>query len=268
MKKISYLLFVFALIISLSSCKTKTNVNYMEDLQSKALQTSRENTVLTIQPGDQMIILVSAKDNAVAKPFNQNYSTSETPLYTGASTNVPTQTQVPSTGPTYTVSPENTIDFPEIGVISTQNKTISQLKNELQNLLTRYIKSPSVSIRMVNFKVSVMGEVNRSGRYTIPDGQNISILEAIAMAGDMTIYAERNKIMLIRNTDGVPSSHIIDVSKSDFISSPYYYLNQNDIIVVPANKTRQNASMFGPQTSVWISVASVALGLLALLVNK
>lgn len=240
----------------------------MEDLQRQALQSSKEIAQLTLQPGDQLIILVSAKDNNVVKPFNQNYATSETPLFSGANTNVPTQTQVPMTGPTYVVSSENTIDFPIVGAIKTENKTIEVLKQDITEKLKRYVKEPSVSIRLVNFKISVLGEVNKSGRYTVPDGQNVTILEAIAMAGDMTIYAERNKIMLIRNTEGQASSQIIDVSKSDFVHSPYYYLKQNDIIVVPANQTRQNASMFGPQTTIWISVASVAIGLLALFIRR
>jgi polysaccharide export outer membrane protein len=240
----------------------------MEDLQKQALQASKENALLTIQPGDQFIILVSAKDNNVVKPFNQNYATSETPLYSGASTNVPTQTQVPMTGPTYVVSTDYSIDFPVIGAIEVKNKTVESLKLDIISKIKRYVKEPSVSIRLVNFKISVLGEVNKSGRYTVPDGQNVNVLEAIAMAGDMTIYAERNKIMLIRNVDGTPTSQIIDVSTSDFINSPYYYMKQNDIVVVPANKTRQNASMFGPETTIWISVASVAIGLLALFIKR
>ncbi|WP_164472000.1 MULTISPECIES: polysaccharide biosynthesis/export family protein [Amniculibacterium] len=268
MKKKSYLFLISTILVVLTSCKSKTNINYMEDIQQVALASSKENSVFTIQPGDHLMILVSAKDNNVAKPFNQNYSSSENPLYSTPSSNVPTQTQVPFSGPTYTVGADNSIQFPELGLIRTENKSTEQLKNELQDRLKKYIKEPSVSVRLVNFKISVLGEVNKAGRFTVPDGQNINVLEAIAMAGDLTIYGERNKIMVLRNTDGTPVSHTIDISKSEFINSPYYFLKQNDIIVVPANKTRQNASAFGPQTTVWISVASVALGLLALFVRK
>ncbi|MBS1573590.1 MAG: polysaccharide biosynthesis/export family protein [Bacteroidetes bacterium] len=266
MKKIAYL-FLSAILL-LSACKSKTNINYMENLQQVALTASKENAILTIQSGDQLVILVSAKDNNVVKPFNQNYSSSENPLYSSASSNVPTQTQVPIAGPTYTVSATNTIDFPIIGTIATKDKTIDQLKEDLQSKLKKYIKDPSVSIRTVNFKISVLGEVNKSGRFTIPDGQTLSVLDAIAMAGDLTIYGEREKVMVLRNVDGVTTSSTLDISKADFIISPYYYLKQNDIVVVPANKTRQNSAKYGPQSSVWIAIASVAIGLLALFLNR
>lgn len=232
------------------------------------MQSSKENSVFTIQSGDQLVILVSAKDNDVTRPFNQNYSSSDVSQYSVASTNLPVQAQTSVSGPTYTVSSGHTIDFPELGVISTKDKTTEQLKDELRNKLTRYIKNPTVSVRLTNFKVSVLGEVNHPGRFNIPDGQSATLLEAIAMAGDLTIYGEREKILILRNTGGDPEYHTIDISKSDFVNSPYFYVKQNDQIIVPANRARRNASSFGPQSTVWISIASVALGLLALFVRK
>jgi polysaccharide export outer membrane protein len=267
MRKIRYLLLICILAQFVSSCSTKTNINYMENIQKIALETSKENAVSTIQPGDLFVILVSAKDNNVAKPFNQNYSSTESSIFSNPSTNVP-QPQSTISGPTYTVSTKNTIDFPILGEFETKDKTMEDLKSEIQQKLKKYIKDPTVSIRMLNFKISVLGEVVKAGRYTVPDGQALSLLDALAMAGDLTIYGEREKILLLRNVDGKTTSNLIDITKADFINSPYYYLKQNDILFVSANKTRQNASKFGPQTAVWISVASVALGLLALFINK
>lgn len=258
---------LFSILFSIISCKSNLNINYLEDIKQVTMQSSKEHSVFTIQPGDQLVILVSAKDNDVTKPFNQNYSSGDVSQYSVASTNLPIQAQSSVSGPTYVVSSGHTIDFPELGAINTKDKTTEQLKDEIRDKLTRYIKNPTVSVRLTNFKVSVLGEVNNPGRFNIPDGQSATLLEAIAMAGDLTIYGEREKILVLRNTDGNPEYHTIDISKTDFVNSPYFYIKQNDQIIVPANKTKQNSSSFGPQTALWVSIASVAIGLIAIFVR-
>jgi len=258
MKK--YLLFVsIPLLLVTSSCKPKQDIDYMKNIEDVAVKTSIQGYNSTIQPGDQLVISVLAKDNEVAKPFNQNYYSSDMSQYS----TVPSRNA--SVEPTYLVDSNGEIDFPVLGTLSTKNITIEQLKEELKNRLTKYIKNPTVNIRANNYKVTVLGEVNRTGVIPIQDGHPTTILNVIGLAGDLTIYGKRQNVLLIRNVDGVTTKHYIDLTDAEFINSPYYYVKQNDVIYVSPNNTRKNSSSYGPQTTVWISIASVALGVLALL---
>ena len=269
MKRNKFLFISAVLMLILNiSCKPKSNINYMEDIKQVALRAGAEYTDFTIQPGDQLMILISAKDENVAKPFNQNYSSSDISQYSTASSNLPVKGQSSVTGPTYTVDSKGMIDFPQLGFISTKGKTLEVLRDELKSKLTRYIKDPLVTVRNTNFKILVLGEVNKPGHYIVPDGRSSNVWEAIGMAGDLTIYGERTNVVVRREVDGVVTSEIIDLTKSDFMNSSYFYLKQNDMVYVSANKTKQNSAWFGPQTTVWISVASIVVTILALVVRK
>ena len=230
----------------------------MKNIEEVAIKTSIREYSSTIQPSDQLVISVLAKDNEVAKPFNQNYYSSDMSQYT----NMPSRTA--SVYPSYIVDSKGNIDFPILGTLNTSNKTLDQFKAELKEKLSKYIKDPGVNITTVNYKVTVLGEVNRTGTIPIPDGQPTTILNVIGLAGDLTIYGQRKNVLLIRNVDGETTKHYIDLTNAEFINSPYYYVKQNDVIYVAPNNVRKNASSYGPQTGIWISVASVLLGVLAL----
>lgn len=113
--------------------------------------------------------------------------------------------------------------------------------------------------------MTVLGEVTKTGTFVIPDGQSMNILGVLGMAGDLTIYGQRKNVLVIRNIDGVTTKEYIDLTNAEFINSPYYYVKQNDVIYVSPNITRKNSSAYGPQAGILISIASVAVGLLALL---
>ena len=134
------------------------------------------------------------------------------------------------------------------------------------NRLKKYIKEPKVNLRILNFKVTVSGEVKQPGIQNITS-ERITLIEAITMAGDLTDYGIRNNIMVIREKDGKKEIGRVDITKADFINSPYYYLSQNDHIYVEPNKTKVNASAVGPNTGIIISAISLLLTVVAIIIR-
>lgn len=253
-------------LFMMSSCKTKEQVselNYLQNIEQIATDTSLNSSASTIQIGDQLIVLVTAKDMQVVKPFNQNYSSGETTQYSVPSGNNPVQGQAEAIGPTYLVDSDHFIDFPVLGKISTKDKTIVAFKEELRGLLKKYIVNPSVNMRISNYKVTVLGEVNKPGQYTIPDGQT-TLLNALGLAGDLTMYGKRNDILLVRNENGQITKERINLMDSNFVKSPYYQLKQGDVIYVSANLTKEKTSRLDPNMPIYISVAGIVVTILAL----
>jgi polysaccharide export outer membrane protein len=258
------------LCLSVFSCAPRQEINYMKDIESIALDNSIKNSRSTLQPGDQLVITVSAKDLDVVKPFNQNYSSSTTiSQYTLSSSNSTPQ-QVPSSGPTYVVDTDNNITIPQIGQVNTKNENIETIKAKLTNLISEYVKNPVVDVKIINFKVSILGEVTRPGTFVIPDG-NTTLLGALGLAGDLTPYGVRTNVLIVRDVDGHITKDRIDLTSAQFINSPYYYLKQNDMIYVQPNANREKTARVDPNTGLYISVASViaslVIGVLALTKN-
>ena len=126
---------------------------------------------------------------------------------------------------------------------------------------------PIVTVRMSNYKIAVLGEVNKAGMYTVAN-EKITILEALALAGDLTIYGVRNNVQLIReDAEGKKSIHILNLNDANLINSPYYYLQQNDIIYVVPNKVKAQNSSVGSMTTLWFSATSILVSLTSLLYN-
>ncbi|KQR91857.1 sugar transporter [Chryseobacterium sp. Leaf180] len=259
-----------AVAVTLASCTARQELNYMKDIENVALENSVKNSRSTLQPGDQLIITVSAKDLDVVKPFNQNYSSTATVAqYTQASGNNQFQ-PVPASGPTYQVDTDGNIDFPQLGSVNTKGENVESFKRKLVDGISKYVKEPVVEVRLINFKIAIMGEVNKPGTYVIPDG-TVTLPQALALAGDLTTFGVRNNILLVRTVDGKITQERIDFSSAKFFNSPSYYLKQNDLIYVQPNSVRERAARIDPNTGLYISVASViasiALGVLALTRN-
>lgn len=265
MKKIQYLLLLLG-FVAVSSCQPKKNLNYLQDIDEIATEEAMRLDRATLQPGDQIVATVMARDNDVAKPFNQNYSAGQViqnPQISGNATPaIPTVA-----GPMYIVDSEYDIDFPILGKINVRGLTVDGFKTELVNRLKRYIKEPTVSLQMTNFKVSVMGDVNRPGEFTLPDGKG-TLLSALSMAGDLTIYGNREDVLVIRNIDGKLEKSKVDLTKSDFFTSPFYNLRQGDVIYVSSNETKQKSARLDPNAGIYISVASIVVTILALVFKK
>ena len=264
MRKKSFIIIFSFVLFFLSSCTSKKKLDYLQNIESVALEASMKNAKSTIQPNDQLVIMVTAKDMDVVKPFNQNFSSGQILQYSLPSNNAPTQSQTSASGPTYVVDSQGNIEFPVIGKINTENKTTEELRDILKKEISKYVLNPQVSVRNTNYKITVLGEVNRPGTYNIPDAQT-TLLEVLGFAGDLTIYGNRTDVLVVRNIDGVMSKERIDLTKADFINSPYFYLKQNDVIIVSPNETKQKTSRLDPNTGIYISVASIVVTILALI---
>ncbi|MBM7419170.1 MULTISPECIES: polysaccharide biosynthesis/export family protein [Chryseobacterium] len=263
--------FIYGVLgLAMFSCAPRQEINYMQDIENLALDNSIKNSRGTLQPGDQLIITVTAKDMDVVKPFNQSYSSSSTitQYSVPSSNNLPQQ--LPVSGSTYIVDTEGNIVFPQIGVVSAKDENLETMRAKLTNLISEYVKNPVVEMKLINFKVSVLGEVTRPGTYVIPDG-NTTLLGALGLAGDLTVFGVRTNVLVVRNVDGKITKERIDLTSAQFINSPYYYLKQNDMIYVQPNANREKAARIDPNTGLYISVASViaslVIGVLALTKN-
>lgn len=259
-----------ALGLAVFSCTPRQDINYMQDIENVTLDNSIKNSRTTLQPGDQLIISVTAKDLDVVKPFNQSYSSSsEVVRYSNPSSNSVPQPS-PVVGQTYIVDTDYNIVFPQIGKVNTKDENIESLRSKLTDLVGEYVKNPVIDARLINFKVSVMGEVARPGVYVVPEG-NATVLAALGLAGDLTTYGIRNNVLLIRTVDGQMTHHRINLNSAQFINSPLYYLKQNDVIYIQPNANREKAARVDPNTGLYISVASViaslVIGVLALTKN-
>ncbi|MDM1556714.1 polysaccharide biosynthesis/export family protein [Chryseobacterium indologenes] len=255
----------------LVSCKSKSNadneLNYMQNIENVAIESSAKNSNSTIQIGDQLVILITAKDMDVVRPFNQNYSSSEVVQNNAASGgNTPSQGATTISGPTYIVDTDGNIDFPVIGKLNTTNKTLVEFKEELRSKMTKFVLNPTVNVRLSNFKITVLGEVNKQGDYTITNG-HATILNALGLAGDLTMYGKRDEVLVIRTENGQVVHGKVNLKDANLINSPFYNLKQGDAIIVSSTNTKYIASKQNPNTGIYLTAASVAVGAIAIIVS-
>lgn len=249
-------------LLLFASCKTKqAEINYLKDIEQIAVETSVKNNRSTIQPADQLEIFVTARDMDVAAPFNQTFQSSTVSNSVPGGPQVTTSSQVP----TYRVDSDGNINMNVLGKINTSGMNLEELRDELQNRLRRYIKDPVVSVKNINYKITVMGEVNKPDTYTIPDG-NITILSALGLAGDLTMYGKRDNVLVVRNIDGEIIKQRVDLTSANFMNSPVYYLKQNDVVYVEANETKAKTSRLDPNTGTYIAIGGVVVSLASVLI--
>ncbi|MDO9137013.1 MAG: polysaccharide biosynthesis/export family protein, partial [Lutibacter sp.] len=165
---------------------------------------------------------------------------------------------------TYLVNSDGDINFPVLGKIKVEGFTIKEITSHLTEALAVYIKNPIVNIRLTNFKVTVLGEVQKPGTYPVPN-ERISILEAIGLAGDLTIQGKRKNMVLIREQNGKRTFIDIDLTNKEILNSPYFYLAQNDVLIVEPNKTKINSSAVGPNIGVIFASISTLISIIVLI---
>ncbi|MFV5693010.1 polysaccharide biosynthesis/export family protein [Flavobacterium sp. LT1R49] len=245
---------VLLLLQVISSCTSSSKITYLQDVYTKKSANEKSpDYEPKLQIDDLLSIIVSADNPENTIPFNL-------PQIQGSSDISSSQNNIK----TYLIDSHGEIDFPVIGKIKLAGLARSEANKKMAALVSEYIKNPGINLHILNFKVSVLGEVNRPESIPI-NSERITLLEALSKAGDLTIYGKRTNILVIREVEGVKTYGSIDITKSDFINSPFYYLAQNDVIVVHPNKTKINAAAVGPNTSVIISSISLLLTLLVLL---
>ena len=171
---------------------------------------------------------------------------------------------------TYLVDNNGCIEFPVVGTLEVGGLTKSQCEKLIHDKIQRYMnaeENPVVTVRMSNYKISVIGEVNRPGMFTVGN-EKINIFEALAQAGDLTIYGMRERVKLIReDAKGHKDVFTLNLNDAEIINSPYYYLQQNDIVYVEPNKVKAQNSTVGQTTTLWFSATSILISLTSLLYN-
>jgi polysaccharide export outer membrane protein len=222
---------------------------------STQMNTLYEQYVPKIQPSDILTVVVTAADPKATIPFN--------PVSMMANGNLTQQTDL-ALRPTYTVDNSGDIILPMLGKVHVAGLTRVQAIDKIRKELGDYIKDPGVNINFNNFRISVLGEVNRPGSFILPT-ERVTILEALGLAGDLTIRGVRENIMLVREVDGQKTIHRIDLTQQNTLNSPYYYLVQNDVIYVEPNKAQINNSKLGANTNIIISIASLLITVISVL---
>ncbi len=252
---------IFFLLIFNSSCLShREMINFRSGeekaptLKNLSKQEIMNKTELRLQPNDAIAILISSPDLVLATPFN--ISTSQ----------IVTQNLTAISPANYLINKDNEIELPTIGIIKAGGLTLKELHDTILNKVLMYVKEPSVNVRLINFKVSILGEVNRPGPIQV-ENERITLLEAIAKAEDLTPYSDRHHIMIIREKNNVREIGEIDLKDTKFFTSPYYYLQQNDVVYIEPVKGKiaqiqQPINTYLQPIQVGISVIAILIALL------
>lgn len=251
-------------ILLATSCGTYKKINYIQDANTGSAMSMAINQGIIIQPKDMMSIVVSSRNPELAKMFNLPVAS-----YQAGSEIVTTSTQR-LLG--YVVDNDGNIDFPILGSIHVAGLTrweVSKLIKE--TLISKSLLSdPVVTVEFMNFKISVMGEVASPGTFTI-SGDKITILEALSLARDLTIFGRRDRVFVIREQNEERNIFQLDLRSVELFNSPAYYLQQNDIVYVEPNTVKAGQSTINENSaksiSLWVSIASFLTTLATLLVN-
>ena len=263
MKKISYFFLAAVAVLAVTSCSTPKNVAYIQNSDSIDYAKSEFLYDARIMPKDILTITVNTVNPEASAPFNLVISTA---LSTESSRSIGNQRALQ----TYLVDNNGCIDFPVVGTLQVGGLTKSMCEKLIHDKIQRYMnaeENPIVTVRMSNYKISVIGEVNRPGMFTVGN-EKINIFEALAQAGDLSIYGVRDRVKLIReNAKGRKEIHTINLNDANIVNSPYYYLQQNDVVYVEPNQVKARNSAIGTSTTIWISVTGALVSLASLIVN-
>ncbi|TCV10506.1 polysaccharide export outer membrane protein [Sphingobacterium alimentarium] len=242
------------IIMSFFSCASKKELIYFQP-DSIALNTAFLNQAPKLQSGDILTISVTSDDIRASEPFNQiNAYQAGTPQ------------NVNPFIPTYTIDGNGNIDFPKIGQIKLAGLTRLEAMDKIREEVKKYIVNPGVNMSIRNFRITVLGEVLKPGTFII-ENDRISLLEAIGMAGDLTINGVRKNILVIREQDGKKMEYRVDLTKRESLNSPVYYLMQNDVIYVEPNNARVQSSNYTQNTSIFVSIAGLIITIVAVIIK-
>ena len=277
MKKQVKNLLIVSLICLLGSCAAPENVAYFQNAEAIRGMTLQDEQPLRLRPKDKINIIVNSADPLLVSQFNLTASTSS--MRSLGSTTSPRTTAGSTTGSTtaqllaYTVDEQGDIDFPVLGKVAVGGKTRQEVAEYIRlRLINRdLVRDPIVTVEYVNLSVNILGEVNRPGRIEITKDY-FTIVDAIAQAGDLTINGQRENVMIHREVDGEDQTYIINLcDRQEMLSSPAYYLQQNDVVYVTPNPKKKRESRTSGNTfnqpSIWISIASLLTTITALLIR-
>lgn len=247
---------ILLFVLSLTSCVSRKKMVYLYNSETQS-DSSAVNYNPVLQPDDVLFIMVSSQNPEVVAPYNLT------------SVSVQTETEESfekSRLQSYLIDKEGNIEFPSIGKIKLGGLTRSDAILKLKEILKEYVSDATINLRLLNYKVSVLGEVNKPGSFAI-SSERITIFEALSKAGDLTVYGKRNNVLVLREQNGVKTIERVDLTQTNIVNSPYYYLSQNDVVYVEANRTKLNSSLVGPNLTLVISLVSI-LASFVILINK
>lgn len=256
--RITLLVAVSALLV-LNSCASYKDIVYFQDIDDVQLKQLTTEYEAVIKKDDRLSIVVSGPDKLVTAPYNLTLGEISA---TGVSSVNPESATL-----SYLVDVEGNIDFPILGKIHVEGMTRSQLVDYLTAEIGKDVQNPIVNVSFKNFRITVLGEVRNPGTFTF-DSEKITILQALGMAGDLNLTAERDGILLLREVDGVQTHNKIDLRDSHLLDSPYFYLQHNDVIVVPPSPTRVTTATTA--TGLWsviLSSITTAIAVLSLVLK-
>jgi len=250
--------FVAFLALMLGACTSPKDIAYFQNMEDVDLSATRYQHNAKIMPKDVITVLISATDANAVSYFNKHISASGT-------------NQAASGGSvSYRVDDDGTINFPILGRLRVGGLTRLECEKLIAKKIRPYMQNEKdyiVTVNLSSFHITVLGEVGSPGMKTT-SFEKYSIVDAIAASGDLTIYGKRDNIMLIREgADGMKTVHRLNINDPEIFNSPYFYLQQNDIIYVEPNNVKKTSASIGTSTSLWFSLASVLVSLTTLIVN-
>jgi polysaccharide biosynthesis/export protein len=255
MKKLLLPIMVVTVILMMVGCGSSKQVAYWQNIDSISLAASKGLYDAKIMPKDELTILVQTTDPLTSEPFNLR-STGQTS----------SKNQI--TG--YLVDNDGMINFPIVGKIHVAGLTKTECEDLIKSKIQPYLartENPLVSVRTSSYRITVIGEVNRPGVIPVAT-EKISLIEALAEAGDMTIYGKRDNVLLVReDKSGEKHKVRLNMNDANIINSPYYYLQQNDIVYVEPHKVKARNTFFGSNTSIFYSVIGITTSLASLLIT-
>lgn len=254
-------MFVFALLFgALFSCATPEKIAYFQDTADQEKTIKVPQATVRLQPGDMISIIVNTKNPEVSSQLNLPYIANRLGQTSSDGTYVNAQVSG------YTLDKDGNVDFPLVGKINLQGLTRSEASAKVKEILVeKHLVNldfnPVVTVDFMNLGISILGEVNRPGRFALPK-DNLTILDALALAGDLTIYGNRENVRVVRTEGDVQQTHIVDLcSAESVLNSPVYFLKQNDVIYVEPNEVKMRQSTVNGNnvrsTAFWISLASL-----------
>ena len=251
-----------AIALLLDACSSAKQVAYFQNIDSVSLASSKGLYDARIMPKDLLTITVVTSDPATSKPFNLSISNT---LGTGGRLGSNTGSLLQ-----YLVDNEGNINFPIVGTVHVAGLTKNECQDLIKEKISPYLaekENPIVTVRMASYRVTVTGEVAKPGVVYVPT-EKMSIVEALASAGDLTIYGKRENVMLIReDAKGEKHVHRLNLNDVNIINSPYYYLQQNDIVYVEPNKVKAQNSAIGSSTTLWFSLVGTLMSLASIIIS-
>ncbi|MBO6880203.1 MULTISPECIES: polysaccharide biosynthesis/export family protein [Winogradskyella] len=245
--------------LMLSSCGSRKNIIYFQDEPLEGDVTMSEPKQLIYKPDDILTINVAALDPDTVRPFNLSLVSGGTSDIVNARGGLQQQT--------YLVDYDGNIEFPVLGTLKIAGLTRTELTDMLTERISEYVTDPIVNVRLANFTVTILGEVRNPGTFTIQD-ERITILEALGLADDLTIFGKRKNVLLVREVDGKKKYAKIDLTTVNVVNSPVYYLQQNDVIYVEPNNAKIRSSTYNQNNSVLISAIGTLTTIVAVFLVK